>query len=342
MDYQFLGQFTQESNKMVISDPSYEIDDIGVVLLNNVKKGDWSTWATCCDDSCSRLISMYCDKFDFAQIAEYDDNQCQWKYIGKIFISTASYGMYDEKYYQDSNNIIDNNNLDSEYDNIWLDMVFNWDNEEAKIIPNGAVARTCADGCANVYCTYLNDTIIGISIVFNTNNKNIYLGRFKQKSEHIIVNNTHSKESKGVIIDNIQIGKWNTWISIDALWHRTSRYACRQMTALYCDTNIDVVEYNETDECPIYNWKSVGNIYIKEESGALIMDLETFRKNSSKNYKYIINCKEGSDIVLNGAVSCPAFLPGKNCDVSVLNNATNTKIIGVKIKYYDDYFDMAR
>lgn len=214
MESLYLGTFNQETNTIIISDPSYGFDKENYkkeimnlnLIIQNVKQGKWNTFIAIDNKTnlISRLFAIYNTKI------HYITSQNKWKQFGCVCVDSGQLGLYDIKNYR-NDSITENYKLWSfinidEIGEKWYAMncEITLNNPEcAGVVPNGAVARSgYGDGIYDVYT--LTETVttpnssmnqvIGINVVFiDENNRNeTYDTLFKQRHKYNNNNNNNS------------------------------------------------------------------------------------------------------------------------------------------------------
>ena len=129
-DYIFLGQFIQESNKMIIGDPCPN-DNNNNLIIKNVKQGSWNSWSYH-KINIAVLIAKYCpiNIKNNPEASEYIETN-NWKTMKEIHIDNfGQAGFFDMKYHTDDNNTnnYELDTLDGYIDtnikgNIWYAMI---------------------------------------------------------------------------------------------------------------------------------------------------------------------------------------------------------------------------
>lgn len=165
-----IGRFEQISDKMIVSDPSYEyvpeehepnscLMKLNIVV-DNVLSGQWVMILLIkkdIKDSNAELLCIHNSVTD----SHSSILQIPWRKIGGIGVDTGQAGIYDLRNYH--------NNL--RYDNEWYEMNSNLTNKPTDysgVIPYGAVSSSgFGDGMYPVYvATNENSKIVAVKIVF--------------------------------------------------------------------------------------------------------------------------------------------------------------------------------
>lgn len=145
-----LGSFEIESGKVRISDPCYDKDTWCAGTIDNVKKGSWCSEIEKMDDRVSKLFAYHNDNR-----VEFKGNN--WRpELFEVGVDSGQAGIYDEKYFLDSNVFSKMTDKDRKYgtkineENIWYS--FNCDVTLAEpcagVIPFGCVSSSgYGDGC---------------------------------------------------------------------------------------------------------------------------------------------------------------------------------------------------
>lgn len=105
-----LGTFEQESNRMFVSDPSYQYIEAEHsekyrlmklnVVIDNVCTGKWNSLISIKNIDHNRNAELICmhESIDLAKLA---DNSLAWSMIEDIGVDSGQAGIYDLKYYRD-------------------------------------------------------------------------------------------------------------------------------------------------------------------------------------------------------------------------------------------------
>ena len=105
-EYIFLGQFFQESSNILISNLSYDFDEIPkkYCLYNKAKQGSWNIWIKKDSlGSCAELITTHCSQNiqNNHKFAEYNENNYKWTEERDIYSDFNKIGIFDFDNYQD-------------------------------------------------------------------------------------------------------------------------------------------------------------------------------------------------------------------------------------------------
>lgn len=178
-DFIFLGQYTQESDKMIISDPYYKskYDKKDFYHLNhiieNVKQGSWNTWILRNTGTPAQIVAVYCphNLTEYPLAADYQFDHATWENIGEICVDTGQAGIYDLKYYRDDCNV-DGLNLFHDPQNDGD----KWFSANCHVTVNGLCGNIINNGCVansgwgdGSYAAAIlrnNNKVVGAKIVF--------------------------------------------------------------------------------------------------------------------------------------------------------------------------------
>ena len=186
-DFIFLGQFTQESNKMIVSDPCYVYNPAKhknipnqinhLFVFNKVMRGDWNVWSYHWDNGAvCELVAIYCP-FNISKhtdAVDYHFASRDWENAATVCVDSGQLGIYDFKHYRDDENLEDLK--------IWKEYKIQKDGDKwyaanchislnddhAGIINNGCVASPCfGDGLYNIEVLKFEDKVAGVRLVFD-------------------------------------------------------------------------------------------------------------------------------------------------------------------------------
>jgi hypothetical protein len=136
-----IGSFIQQSERMIVTDPSYTYDpDDQIsfdVVIEHVRKGTYDVYATMIDNR-------------IASIIVYTQSHCNntWEEIGSAGVDTGQLGIYDMSRYTNS----DDDLLGS---------------KQVVVLPYGCISSSgCGDGVYNVYTLSEGNNVIGVKVVF--------------------------------------------------------------------------------------------------------------------------------------------------------------------------------
>lgn len=188
--YIFLGQFTQESDRIVVADPSIQINENNInyyKIIEGIKKGNWNVWidkenpfknkypslANIRPDQRS-LVAIYCpsDILTHNERSEYQKKYTsKWHMFDYITTNSGQIGIYDLLYFNDNTNIDGFNVHNLQNNNEWYLMnciITSNIYEKAGIINNGTVSAYFKQDNENklpIYIMKNKDKIIGIRIL---------------------------------------------------------------------------------------------------------------------------------------------------------------------------------
>lgn len=182
----FLGQFTQESNKIIVSDPGYLFDPTKdkskwnsinhLFVFDKVLKGSWNVWAYKDDECIFELVAISCpfDILKYPKATNYHFDNREWETAATVCVDSGQIGIYDFKYYRDDNNLDKYkiwNQIEEDGDKWYAANCYITQKYGADIIHNGCVSKTyMGDGLYNVEILKFENKVAGIRIVFD----NIY------------------------------------------------------------------------------------------------------------------------------------------------------------------------
>ena len=164
-----LGTFIQETNKIFVSDPSYDyIEDEhthdprkGLVMklnlvIDDITIGKWTAYICIKNIDTGRNAELICvhESIDPLNIA----NNLEWKFIDDVCVDAGCVGIYDLPYYCGDD------------ENMWRSINYNIMSKQphAGVIPNGAVSSSgYGDGIYPVYILKNSESqVIGVKVVF--------------------------------------------------------------------------------------------------------------------------------------------------------------------------------
>ena len=174
------GSFIQESNSIMVSDPSYEYNPLEHVknsvlfklnlVISKVLKGTWNIFLIVRKDCKTRNAELAC----VHESVSTDLTSLNWQEEGAIGVDSGQAGVYDLKHF--GGNKVggnQNNSLVIENNKEWYKLnckIASKPNAYGGPIPNGAVSSSgFGDGMYKVYRVTREDgRVIGIKIVFIT------------------------------------------------------------------------------------------------------------------------------------------------------------------------------
>lgn len=190
--YIFLGQFIQKSDKIIVADPSIQINDNNInyyKIIEGIKTGYWNVWidkenffknkypSLANIKTIQRsLVAIYCpaDILKHPERSEYQKKYTsKWHIYDYISTKSEQIGIYDLLYFNDNTNINGFNiyNLQNNQNNEWYLMNYIITSniyEKAGIINNGTVSAYFKKDNKNklpIYIMKNKDKIIGIRIL---------------------------------------------------------------------------------------------------------------------------------------------------------------------------------
>ena len=178
--YIYVGQFVQESNKMIVTDPWYHddkliIDDPLIKIPDNLLKvnnGLWNVWCKYDKDNlCATKLVALCSHLEFFGFSEQNSvKNIDWQKKSTINTTTRQIGIYDFKYFKNDDNV-KGHELCKRYldivrykgDKWYLANCHITETQKCGIIKNGAVASCCENN--ELYVFKNGSKILGIKIV---------------------------------------------------------------------------------------------------------------------------------------------------------------------------------
>lgn len=181
-----IGEFTQKSSKMIVSDPYYDYipkehkANSRLFKLNNVirnpSKGKWKVLTMVYDKEDGRNARLLAIN---ESIFNEDNNEkylvMDWEKISNIGVDSAMAGIYDLKHYGRIRKP-KNSRKDEEDNDKWSEMNFNLtrnNKDNAAIFKNGCVSVSgYGDGFYPVYVLKDNkENVVGVQIIFIANDQ---------------------------------------------------------------------------------------------------------------------------------------------------------------------------
>lgn len=157
-----IGSFKNETNKMIVSDTSYEIPQPNEIFkLNEIITVPICTWNVYIEQERKRIKTLIIVRENM------NNNLNNWTCIFSAGVDTGNLGFFDLKYYRDDN-IVGDHKLTPYIDMIekgdkWYSMCIflafeNKNEHNASIVPYGALSESgYGDGIYDIYVCYDNN-----------------------------------------------------------------------------------------------------------------------------------------------------------------------------------------
>jgi hypothetical protein len=164
LNYIYLGTFDQTSDKILVSDPCYELEkdeDTFKInfILNNAQQGKWNTWVIIDRENGRNAELIAISDTMSIDCKTLDSNFWSNMHEMAICVDSGQAGIYDAAHFKDDN---DNDK--------WYDMncKITISHEHcAGIIPYGIVSKSgYGDGIYDLFVSKKNKKIVGVRIVF--------------------------------------------------------------------------------------------------------------------------------------------------------------------------------
>ena len=155
-----LGTFDQTSNKMIISDPSYDYeknDDIFKlnVLIKNVLPGKWYSYVMI-DNLTKRNAELIAINEKIKKNIEHNCYISWTRYPENVWVDSGRAGIFDVKHYNDRNIVTDTSNTK-----------YLLSKKSTAVLPHGVFSLSgYGDGDYNLFVSMSDDKVVAVKIVF--------------------------------------------------------------------------------------------------------------------------------------------------------------------------------